>query len=367
MGKKIIIALIFLSGFLLSCNNASANTLSGGMIISPTQIIATSTTHIPRLLRRGMQGDDVRELQKTLRSISGIYPSALVTGYFGTQTEVAVKRLQVKEGIVASGSPMVTGYGQVGPKTLLFVSLHALQNNCRNEIGVSHQRCLGNYYEDYGTKYGVVRALALLDMQMDDEQFFSGACHSVMHQIAHVAVHEYGTFGEAFLHGNTKCQNGYYHGVVEEFLRNENPDTLSADDMQNFCRSATYTASSSFAELNCVHGVGHALVYMTHDDLPSALVRCGDFADDHLRGQCITGAFMQHSFVTITGSSSLETLNNDPALRCVQMVGNQDECWITLSAVVISKKENNTPVAQQFCQSLVSPMYRARCTNAINL
>ncbi|GEM_PF-6719952 len=366
MDKKVIIALVFFFGFLLTGASASANVFSNGMIISPAQqATTTNSIHTLRSLRRGMYGDDVRELQRTLHTISEIYPSGLVTGYFGSQTEAAVKRLQIKEGIVTSGSLEMTGFGQAGPKTLLFLSLVVLKQNCPNAEGSSRQACLENYYEHYGIMYGVAHALSLLDAQIKHEPLFAGACHAVMHHIAHIAVHEYGTFGEAFLHGNTECQNGYYHGVVEEFLRNENLNTLSAGDIRNFCNQTAHTSSSSTAELNCVHGIGHALVYMTRDDLPRALVRCGDFLDDHLRSQCATGAFMQHTFISATSSSSLETVKNDPAFRCVQMLGNQDECWITLSAIVIGKKENNTSMALQFCHSLASTTYRTKCTEGV--
>ncbi|MEK7479606.1 MAG: peptidoglycan-binding domain-containing protein, partial [Patescibacteria group bacterium] len=65
---------------------------------------------ITRSLQRGAIGDEVRELQEFLKKFPDIYPSGLVTGYFGPQTEVAVKKLQEKQGIEAIGI--------VGPKTL---------------------------------------------------------------------------------------------------------------------------------------------------------------------------------------------------------------------------------------------------------
>ena len=61
-------------------------------------------------LVRGSFGDEVRALQEFLKQFPDIYPSGLVTGYFGPQTELAVKKLQEKQGIEAVGI--------VGPKTL---------------------------------------------------------------------------------------------------------------------------------------------------------------------------------------------------------------------------------------------------------
>ncbi|MFN7088787.1 MAG: peptidoglycan-binding domain-containing protein, partial [Candidatus Paceibacteria bacterium] len=46
-----------------------------------------------------------------------LYPEGLVTGYFGTLTEQAVKNFQCRYNIVCGGSPLETGWGQVGPQT----------------------------------------------------------------------------------------------------------------------------------------------------------------------------------------------------------------------------------------------------------
>ncbi|MBI2612405.1 peptidoglycan-binding protein [Candidatus Kaiserbacteria bacterium] len=62
-----------------------------------------------RSLRRGMSGDDVRDLQELLSQDSDIFPSGLITGFFGALTEQAVKRFQEKHGIERLGI--------FGPKT----------------------------------------------------------------------------------------------------------------------------------------------------------------------------------------------------------------------------------------------------------
>ena len=60
---------------------------------------------------------EVTKLQRFLAQDSSVYPSALITGYFGPATEKAVQLWQTRNGIVSSGSPDSTGYGYVGPST----------------------------------------------------------------------------------------------------------------------------------------------------------------------------------------------------------------------------------------------------------
>ncbi len=66
----------------------------------------------------GSTGTQVTELQTYLATNSSIYPSGLVTGYFGPLTQAGVQRFQATQGIVSSGTPSSTGYGRVGPITM---------------------------------------------------------------------------------------------------------------------------------------------------------------------------------------------------------------------------------------------------------
>jgi Putative peptidoglycan binding domain len=53
---------------------------------------------------RGHRGDDVRELQRMLASDPSIFPPGLISGFFGTQTEQALKKFQKKHGISSSST-----------------------------------------------------------------------------------------------------------------------------------------------------------------------------------------------------------------------------------------------------------------------
>jgi peptidoglycan hydrolase-like protein with peptidoglycan-binding domain len=66
----------------------------------------------------GSTGQEVRDLQTYLSTNVSLYPSGLVTGYFGALTRAGVERFQTVQGIVSSGTPATTGYGRVGPTTM---------------------------------------------------------------------------------------------------------------------------------------------------------------------------------------------------------------------------------------------------------
>ena len=71
-------------------------------------------------LKMGSRGADVTALQQFLSAyVPNVYPSKIVSGYYGSLTVQAVGLLQENQGIAQPGDP---GYGAVGPKTRAFLN-----------------------------------------------------------------------------------------------------------------------------------------------------------------------------------------------------------------------------------------------------
>ncbi len=83
----------------------------------PTVGAGGTCPSLSRTLSYASEGEDVSSVQRYLAQDPAIYPEALVTGYYGSLTQLAVQRFQTKHGIVLSGSAETTGYGVVGPRT----------------------------------------------------------------------------------------------------------------------------------------------------------------------------------------------------------------------------------------------------------
>ncbi|GEM_PF-1474342 len=81
---------------------------------SPSSVLRAVFT---QLLTRGSRGQQVTALQQFLKLYPDFYPEGSVTGYYGPASERGVQRFQKKYGIITSGTPATTGYGNVGPRT----------------------------------------------------------------------------------------------------------------------------------------------------------------------------------------------------------------------------------------------------------
>lgn len=99
--------------------------LSGLVLMAMVAVSVPAVSFADTLYRQldlGSRGSDVSSLQVFLSSFSDVYPSKLVTGYFGQLTKAAVERFQTSQGIVHAGTPATTGYGRVGPATMASIN-----------------------------------------------------------------------------------------------------------------------------------------------------------------------------------------------------------------------------------------------------
>lgn len=105
--------------------------------------IAARTFAYARLLRRGMQGGDVSNLQEVLKRLGHMSPTVNTTGFFGPVTETAVRSFQNSASIPADGvvSPAaanalnqrlsVLNNGSTEPQTYIVVAGDTLWNISR--------------------------------------------------------------------------------------------------------------------------------------------------------------------------------------------------------------------------------------------
>lgn len=98
---------------------SSGSTVTGQV----TNTNSSACPNIGRTLKAGTSGDDVLRLQQFLARDVSVYPEGMTTGYYGSLTQTAVQRWQVKYNIVSSGTPESTGYGMVGPRTAAAIAL----------------------------------------------------------------------------------------------------------------------------------------------------------------------------------------------------------------------------------------------------
>ena len=85
-----------------------------GLVAAVAVPLQSNAATLYRELQLGMSGSDVSSLQTFLASDPSVYPQGLVTGYFGSLTQAAVRKFQANNGIAT--------VGRVGPQTLVAIN-----------------------------------------------------------------------------------------------------------------------------------------------------------------------------------------------------------------------------------------------------
>ena len=131
-------------------------------------------------------------------------------------------------------------------------------------------------------------------------------CHEVMHYFGWRAYEEAPDIAEAFIRSSGFCDSGMYHGVIEEYLRNEGFSGNIKELVRNSCTDslAGRTDLSDGHIGLCYHGLGHGLMFVTSSDLRKSLELC-DELDADAAGGCYSGAFME-----FTASKAFGPLGN---------------------------------------------------------
>ncbi len=164
------------------------------------------------------------------------------------------------------------------------------------------------------------------------------SCHVFLHFMGQAAYEKYGSVSEAFRHGSHTCFAGFYHGVLEGYFMQNNlltSNTGSFDAIAKKMPSICTEPQSAGAKRDyneCLHGLGHGLMFATSGDLPQALKLC-----DALKGAdaqwCYSGVFMENSTSTTNPDHPSRYLKKDDPLYPCDILDEQylHTCYILQS------------------------------------
>jgi hypothetical protein len=132
-------------------------------------------------------------------------------------------------------------------------------------------------------------------------------CHETMHYVGWKAYQVEQSVSNAFTQASELCDSAMYHGIMEEYLRQNGLEEDIGSLIQNVCTEALKERPdfSLGTKSLCYHGIGHGLMYITTSDLGSSLDYC-DVLQDGDRQSCYGGVFMEHTASKQVGPASNE-------------------------------------------------------------
>ncbi|HEV3052241.1 MAG TPA: hypothetical protein VGX50_18165, partial [Longimicrobium sp.] len=140
---------------------------------------------------------------------------------------------------------------------------------------------------------GIARSMEVLDtlVNMDGEVRDNG--HPLAHGLGISAYRGPQTMAATFAACPNSQMSGCPHGVIQGYFLDISGQgrQIGAAELDALCAPHK---SSAFIHFQCGHGMGHGLMAIHGNHLPTALQSCDQVTDDFIRESCYGGAFMEN-------------------------------------------------------------------------
>lgn len=161
--------------------------------------------------------------------------------------------------------------------------------------------CLDKLFREMLKTHSSVQALELIQRFEKEDAELRRDCHPVVHAIGRETFRLKGNIHDSFSACDQTCHSGCYHGSVERFLRGEEIYAQAnrhptQSELKQKAASACDPQLPERLRFQCLHGLGHALLYFSRYQLISSLEACDALAEDWSRSSCYGGVFMENVF-----------------------------------------------------------------------
>ncbi len=161
--------------------------------------------------------------------------------------------------------------------------------------------CMDALFREALKKHSTLEVLQLIQGLVDIDPDIRRDCHPIVHAIGRETYRVKGDIHNSFGACDQTCHSGCYHGSVERFLRGEN---IYADinkhpattELKQKAASACDPKIAVRFRFQCLHGLGHALLYFSAYKLPPALEICDVLPEEWGQAACYGGVFMENVF-----------------------------------------------------------------------
>lgn len=143
-------------------------------------------------------------------------------------------------------------------------------------------------------QFGLKKSLDLLAGNENFPEVYA-RCHEVTHFLSRSEYEKLGSIADVYSQCNSTCHGGCYHGTLEAYLKEKNldPDGIKSEFPKICGQIQQYSAPIVFNE--CLHGLGHAAMFVTDGDLITSLALCDALDGQEQIERCYSGTFMENS------------------------------------------------------------------------
>lgn len=229
-------------------------------------------------------------------------------------------------------------------------------------------KCYSDYYANTVRNFGASIAIEDIKKRAQDTRAVLTLCHPLTHTIGRTASESYKTAGEAFLHGDSYCWSGYFHGILEGIIDRIGAENLPKE-LNNICEDIPGKATYNFDYYNCVHGIGHGIMSENEDEVFLSLKMCDNLTGFWEHESCYSGVFMQNIIDNTNVADSGNTVKylkpSEPLYPCTAVEDRyKNQCYLGQTSYALQATGNDFKKVFDLCTTVEAP-YRNICNQSM--
>jgi hypothetical protein len=240
-----------------------------------------------------------------------------------------------------------------------------ISDSCANSVTYS---CYKNQLSSITHEQGPEAAMTLVKKEYQTSTYVKSQCHQLTHIIGRSAFDKYKTVADTYAHGDQFCWSGYYHGAMEEVALKNGYDYI-INHANDICAPIANSSKGkgSFYYYNCVHGLGHGIMFIKNGDLFASLAACDYLKDTSFdQPSCYGGVFMQNIMNEQTPDADVNTgskyLKTDQPMYPCTAVGYKYkyQCYLMQTSYALQTVSYDFSKVFTMCDN-VEPEFRDTC------
>jgi hypothetical protein len=219
---------------------------------------------------------------------------------------------------------------------------------------------------EYLESHSTSEALALLQSYQDRDPEIDRDCHPVAHAIGRGTFVVQGSVDKSFSACDFTCHSGCYHGAMERFLRGDAAHCgghghINLLEVRSRVISACDPNLPYQIYFQCLHGLGHAVLYFSGYDLQESLELCDATADWFSQGSCYGGVFMEN--IVAAEPEQRDLSESDYHYPCSKLADKyKDACYLMQTSRMT---EMGLSVPELFEQCRLAGAFKLTCVTSI--
>lgn len=225
--------------------------------------------------------------------------------------------------------------------------------------------CLDDLFRQALRNHSTAEALQLIDRFETEDADLRRDCHPVVHAIGRETFRLKGNIHDSFMACDQTCHSGCYHGSVERFLRGDDVYTQNRHPSERELKQKAASACDPNTPLKlrfqCLHGLGHALMFFADYELAQSLSACDALTDEWSQSSCYGGVFMENVFNSTNQKKNF--IPTDYHYPCNQLAEKyRAECYM-MQTSYMSEMGLSTQGLLAECSK--AGEYKIQCTQSI--